>query len=125
MEKLLPGKARYKTTVIESPQAKLAQLKKEEGSAQAKQRQKEHDELNSRPEVHEQIAEYMRQYYRDWPNQKLPILKNKTPLQAVKTQDGKEMVEALLMEFERRGMNDAQPIPPDILADLREKLGLA
>jgi len=110
---------------IESPQAKLAQLKKEEGSAQAKQRQKEQDELNSQPEVHEQIAEYMRQYYRDWPNQKLPILKNKTPLQAVKTKDGKEMVEALLMEFERRGQDTAPPLDPAIIAELRERLGLS
>ncbi len=125
MEKLLPGKARYKTTVIESPQANLAQLEKEEGSAQAKQRQKELDELNSQPEVQAQIAEYMRQYYRDWPNQKLPILKNKTPLQAVKTKDGKEMVKALLIEFERRGQDTAPPLDPALIAELRERLGLS
>lgn len=124
MEKLLPGKARYKTTVIESPQAKLAQMKKEESSAQAIQRQKEQDELNSLPEVQAQIAEYMRQHYRDWPSQKLPILKNKTPLQAVKTKDGKEMVEALLMEFEQRGEHSAPPLDPAIIAELRERLGL-
>jgi len=125
MEELLPDKARHKTTVIESPQAMLARMKKEEDSAQAKQRQKEQDEFNNQPEVQAQIAEYLRQYYRDWINQKIPILKNKTPLQAIKTEDGKEMVEALLMEFERRGKIDAHPVPPDILADLREKLGLA
>ena len=125
MEELLAGKARYKTTVIESPQAMLARSKKEGDTTRAKQIQKEHDELNSQPEVQAQIDEYLRQHYRDWINQKIPLLKNKTPLQAVKTQDGKEMVEALLMEFERRGMNDAQPIPPDILIELRKKLGLS
>jgi len=125
MEELLPGKARYKTTVIESPQAMFAQLKKEEGSAQAKQRQKEQDELNNQPEVQVQIAEYLRQYYRDWINQKIPILKNKTPLQAVKTQDGKEMVEALLMEFEQRGKQNTPPLDPAIIAELQERLGLS
>jgi len=125
MEELLHGKVRYKTTVIESPQAKLAQMKKEESSAQAKQRQKEQDELNSLPEVQAQIAEYMRQHYSDWPNQKLPILKGKTPLQAVKYRDGKEMVEALLMEFEQRGEHSAQPLDPAIIAELRERLGLS
>jgi hypothetical protein len=125
IEKLLHGKARYKTTVIESPQAKLAQLKKEEGSAQAKQREKEQDELNSSPEVQAQIAEYMRQHYLDWPNQKLPVLNNKTPLQAVKSKDGKEMVEALLMEFERRGKDTSPLLDSAIIDELRERLGLS
>lgn len=124
MEKLLPSKARYKTTVIESPQAKLAQLKKEENSAQAKQRQKEQDELNNQPEVQAKLAEYLSQHYRDWPNQKLPILKNKTPLQAVKTKDGKEMVEVLLIEFERKGKVNSPPLASEIFAELRERLGL-
>lgn len=124
MEKLLPGKARYKTTVIESPQAMLAQMKKEEGSVQSKQRQKEQDELNSLPEVQAQIAEYMRQHYRDWPSQKLPILNDKTALQAIKTKDGKEMVEALLMDIERRGKQTTPPLDPAIITELREKLGL-
>ncbi len=125
MEKLLPGKARYKTIVIESPQAMLAHSEKEGDSAQAKQRQKEQDELNSRPEVQAQIAEYMRQHYRDWPSKKLPALKGKTPLQAVKIKDGKEMVEALLMEFEQRGKHSNPPLDPTIIAELREKLGLS
>jgi hypothetical protein len=124
IEKMLPGKARYKTTVIESAQAKLAQMKKEESTAQAKQRQQKQDELNNRPEVQAQIAEYMRQHYRDWTNQKLPALKGKTPLQAIKTADGKEMVEALLMEFERRGKDTNPPLDPSIITELREKLGL-
>lgn len=125
MEKLLPGKARYKTTVIESPQAMLARSEKEGDSAQAKQRQKEQDELNSLPEVQAQMAEYMRQHYRDWPNQKIPVLKNKTPLQAVKTKDGKEMVEALLTEFEQRGKHSKPPLDPEIIVELRKRLGLS
>src|SRR5574340_314954 len=64
MEKLLPGKARYKTTVIESPQAMLSRSEEEGDSAHARQLQKEQDELNSRPEVQAQIAEYMRQQTR-------------------------------------------------------------
>ena len=81
--------------------------------------------MNSRPEVQAQIAEYMRQHYRDWPSQKLPALNGKTPLQAIKTKDGKEMVEALLMEFERRGKNTTTPLDSAIIAELRERLGLS
>ena len=125
MEKLLPGKARYKTTVIESPQAMLARAEKEGNSARAKQHQKEQDELNNHPEVQVQIADYMRQHYRDWPSQKLPILNGKTALQAIKTKDGKEMVEALLMDIERRGKHTTPPLDHAIIAELRERLGLA
>lgn len=66
----------------------------------------------------------MRQYYRDWLNLKIPALNNKTPMQAVKTRDGREMVDALLLDFERRGQNSNQPLDPALIAELRERLGL-
>ena len=59
------------------------------------------------------------------PEDKLPALNGKTPLQAVKTRDGKEMVEALLMKFERSGKDSNPPLDPAIIAELRERLGLA
>lgn len=123
VEEMLPG-ARYKTTVIESLQAMLAQAEKEGETPASRQRQKEQDELNNLPEVQAQIAEYMRQHYRDWPSQKLPALNGKTALQAVKTKDGKEMVEALLMEFERSGKRSNPPLDLAIIVELRERLGL-
>ena len=124
VEAMLPD-ARYKTTVIESLQAMLAQAKREGETPASRQRQKEQDELNNLPEVQAKIAEYMRQHYRNWPEDKLPALNGKTPLQAIKTRDGKEMVEALLMEFERRGKDSNPPLDPAIIAELRERLGLA
>ncbi len=125
MEKLLPGKARYKTTVIQSPQSMLARMEKEGDSAQAKQRWQEQDDLNNHPEVQAHIAEYLRQHYRNWLHEKIPVLKNKTPLQAVRSKDGKEMVEALLMDIEQRSQADNMPLPADLIAELRERLGLA
>ena len=123
VEKMLPG-ARYKTTVIESLQAMLARAGEEGETASSRQRQKEQDELNSRPEVQAELAEYMRQHYSTWPDIELPALNGKTPLQAVKTRDGREMVEALLLEFERRGNHTIPPLDPAIIAELRDKLGL-
>ena len=120
---MLPG-ARYKTTVIESLQAMLARAEEEGETAASRQRQQEQDELNSRPEVQAKIAEYMRQHYSTWPETKLPALNGKTPLQAVKTRDGREMVEALLLEFERSGKHTTPPLAPAIIAELRGKLGL-
>ena len=120
---MLPG-ARYKTTVIESLQAMLARAEEEGETAASRQRQKEQDELNNRPEIQAEIAKYLRQHYSTWPETKLPALNGKTPLQAVKTRDGREMVEALLLDFERRSERSNLPLDPDIIAGLREKLGL-
>lgn len=123
-EKMLPG-ARYKTTVIESLQAMLARAEEQGETPASRQRQKEQDELNNLPEVQAKIAEYMHQHYRNWPEEKLPALNGKTPLQAVKTKDGKEMVEALLIDIERRGKQTIPPLAPAIIAELRERLGLS
>lgn len=124
IEEMLPG-ARYKTTVIESLQAMLAQMEEQGETPASRQRQKEQDELNNLPEVQAKIAAYMHQHYRNWPEEKLPALNGKTPLQAVKTRDGKEMVEALLMDIERRGKQTIPPLEPAIIAELRARLGLA
>lgn len=122
MEKLLPGKVRYKTTVIQSPQTMLKRIKGEGDTAQSRRLQKEQDELNSRPEVQSLITEHLRQHYRNWLSQKIPALNNKTPLQAVKTRDGREMVEALLLDIERRSRDSNQPLDPDLVMELRERL---
>jgi SEC-C motif len=124
INKLLPVKARYKTALIESPQAMLSMPETKSGSAKRKQSQREQEELNNDPEVKAHLAQFYRQHYEDWPNHKLPALKGKTPLQAIKTKDGKEMVEALLLEFEQRGKFQDPPLDPAIIADLRQRLGL-
>ncbi len=63
-------------------------------------------------------------HYSIWPETKLPALNGKTPLQAVKTCDGREMVEALLLNSERRSKQAAPPLDLAIIAELRERLGL-
>lgn len=124
MTELLPDKASYKSTVIESPQAMLARSKTRGETARSRKIQQQQDELNSLPEVQAQIAEFVRQHYRKWPKEKLPALKGLTPLQAVNTSDGREMVEALLVDFERNGKNTNPPFDPAIITELREILGL-
>lgn len=123
VEKMLPD-ARYKTTVIESLRAMLAREEEQGETPASRQRRKEQDELNSRPEVQALLAEHMRQHFSTWPETKLPALNGKTPLQAIKTRDGREMVEALLLDFEQRGKHTVPPLDPAIIAELRERLGL-
>ena len=123
IKKLLP-EARYKTSVIESPQAMLKHMQDEGENAQTRHRREEQEELNNRPEVREKIMEFMREHYSQWPHEKLPALDGKTPLQAIKTKDGRERVEALLRDFELSNADSNLPIDPSIFDALRERLGL-
>lgn len=119
VERHLP-QARIRPTVIESPQAMLARSK-EHGAHPAQ----ETEDLHALPEVQAQLAQMMRQHYRNWLHEKIPALGNKTPLQAVKTKDGREMVEALLLEIERKGQKTRPPLDPAIIRELRDALGLS
>ncbi len=67
---------------------------------------KEHEDLMQRPEVQEQMASIIGKHWESWVDQKIPALGGKTPRQAIKTSDGREAVEALLVDAERDRRQD-------------------
>lgn len=120
VEGLLHGQARYQTTVIESAQAMLERANQDDDPAP----DPDHEDLNAHPEVQAQLQQMLRAHYRDWPHQAVPVLHGLTPLEAMQTKDGPEMVEALLLQIERYGQLQQQPLDPAIIAELRATLGL-
>jgi hypothetical protein len=123
MAKLLPSQACYQTTVVESLDALLAASKKNKNTAVQRERTQKNEHFNALPEVQAQLTEAMQAHYRNWIHEKLPALNNKTPIQAVKTVDGREMVEALLIQLER-GVQNMQAMDASFMAELRASLGL-
>lgn len=117
----LRGRARYRVTEMQSVEQMLAQARTTGGGASPSE---EEAELASRPEVRAQLAEMMSRHYDDWLRQKIPALRGKTPLQAVKDPDGREMVAALISQIERDGLTMIPPLDAAIPRRLREKLGL-
>lgn len=87
-------------------------------------RSSEQEELLKQPEVRAKLEQLQRRHYENWPEVTLPALNNKTPLEAVRDGDGREMVEALITQFERDASR--MPVPPDpaVFANLRRRLGL-
>ena len=85
----------------------------------------ERERLAERPEVHEKISEMMAAHWEHWVDQPLPILGNRTPIDAVKDPDGREVVESLVIQAERDGRSLATPMDEDVFRRLRERLGLA
>ena len=77
------------------------------------------------PEVRKQLQAVMQKQVESWIHQKIPALGGRTPMEAVRDPDGKEMVEALLLDWERHDERVISPnqIRPDIGA-IRRLLNL-
>ncbi len=83
------------------------------------------DDLESvPPEFRAALQEQMKAHWEAWLDTPIPALKGQTPRAAALTPQGRERLEALLMEYEYRNDSALQPeLRPDI-AELRRKLGL-
>jgi len=86
---------------------------------------KEDDEFNARPEVQDALRQYSEKYYFEkWPRKRVPALGNITPLQAAKTEKGRQKLEALL-DYMGRLQDGAPDTKPRVDIDkLRRMLGL-
>jgi len=120
IETRLGSQARYKTTQIQSPEAMLS--KSQNGPAT----EMDQNELMQLPEVREHLAKMLTAHWQGWTDQKLPALGGKTPCKAVKTPDGRESVEALLVDAARHAALDGQMgrISLAAIEDVRRRLGL-
>jgi hypothetical protein len=124
IERRLGKHARYITTEIQSPDAMLETIRDREG--EMAEPGPDQDELMQIPEVREQIEKTLFAHWENWVDAKIPALGHKTPRQAVKDPDGRESVEALLLDAQRRmdaneQMRDAGTAA---IAETRRRLGL-
>jgi hypothetical protein len=114
----------HRGTVVESIDAALAAHRAVPPGERAA-RDREAEELRRDPELQAQMTEYLRRHYQRWIDGSLPALGGKTPRQAMRTRDGREMVEAVLVEFGRQEGGDIMPLDPSILAEVRATLQAA
>jgi hypothetical protein len=68
------------------------------------------------PEARKQLQARFQKQVEGWVHEKIPALGGRTPIETVRDPDGKEVVEALLLQWERHGERDVSPnrIRPDI-----------
>jgi uncharacterized protein DUF6398/SEC-C motif-containing protein len=124
IEKRLCPRAKYKTMEIRSLESML-EKGQQKGLPDAGT-QPNQDDLMQLPEVQEQMRHMIQGHWQNWIDERIPALGGKTPRQAVKTPDGKESVEAFLLDAERHsGYNEPmQEIEHKAIKDVRRKLGL-
>ncbi len=124
IEKRLGTLATHESTLAQT----LEQMRKNtpKDAEEAELHEAEMEALLADPEARKFLQATMQKQVESWVHQKIPALGGLTPLEAVRDPDGKEMVEALLLDWERREERDVSPnqIRPDISA-LRRLLNLA
>jgi hypothetical protein len=76
------------------------------------------------PEVQAHLRKMMEAHWENWYREKIPALGNRTPLQAAKRKDGRELLESLLIEYARRDGIPENPLLQPDLAAMRKRLGL-
>ena len=122
-DRLLERCARYRSTVVEPTKAMLEKARRERGP-EDEARRAENEALSSRPEVQAALVQHLEGHFAAWPEMNLPALGGRTPLEAMQDADGREMVEALLLQIERNPPPQLASGYDVIVARLRERLGL-
>ena len=123
IETALGNGVRYRASEIQSPEKLLADLRAAGGMRDGAA-SRESDRLAEIPEVRAKISEMMAAHWEHWVDEQLPILGNRTPMEAVKDADGREIVESLVIQGERSGRSPNMPTDEDVFRRLRERLGL-
>ena len=114
---------RYRACEIQSPETMLADLRAS-GRADDSAASEESHRLAELPEVREKLSAMMAAHWEHWVEQPLPILGNRTPMEAVKDPDGREIVESLVIQAERTGRSPNLQTDEAVFRRLRETLGL-
>ena len=124
IRKRLADRAVYQTTEIRSPEAMVNDF--DDSTGDGPETDLNQEELMQIPEVREQMERVLVSHWEDWTDQKIPALGGKTPRKAVKTKDGRESVEALLVDAERSMATDKimGAFGARIIDGVRRELGL-
>lgn len=123
IEKRLGLAVTHKNTVVE-PYEKLLEKARNIDPAREAKHKKEQAELMKDPAVQAQLRKSIQKEVDLWISKKLPALGGLTPLQASKIPDGRELVESLIIDYERH-VEEFFPkeVRPD-LSHLRKRLKL-
>ena len=123
LKKRIPTGWKLKSTVIESIESQMKKIKitpKEMAKQEAEQQK-----MLENPEIRKQMEDSMKSHWDNWLVNSLPALGGLKPVEAVKTKDGREALDALLTQFERRA--DSNPMVGQTrktFETIRTKLGL-
>lgn len=120
-EDSLPPQLRYTSNLHKAAERLLSMLAPRKAAAGKKP---ENEVLRVIPEVRQQVASILTDLYENLMSEKLPLLGNKTALEAVATPDGRLKVQALIDEIEADFSLLPFSLDPHLFRRVRERLGL-
>ena len=124
IRKRLGDRAVFLKTETRSLEEAMAETKREEMTPEGRRLRRAQEAFQRRPEVRELMLKQSDAHWEAWIHMKVPALGNRTPAEAVGDPDGREMVEALLTEFDRYESRKRPGEPRVDLPGLRRRLGL-
>jgi hypothetical protein len=134
VEDRLGNIATYKTTLIEPLESRVGEMWKEAAagttdlSSRRESQGRESTNLisfeDALPEIRAMMEEVSRQHWESWFDLPVPALNDMTPREAAKTEEGRELLESLLLFYQNHEADRADnSLRPDISA-LRRELGM-
>jgi hypothetical protein len=134
VEKRLGKEAVYKTTLIEPIEPEVERMwaaaasgsskPAAEGLVQETERTGVISLADLPAEVRLKLEETARQHWVTWFDVPVPALNNMTPREAAKTEEGRELLESLLLDYERHDDADNENLMRPDIPELRRKLGM-
>ncbi len=123
IEKHLGAGVHYRVTEIQSMEKMLAEAR-ESGVKPGSEAALESARLAEIPEVREKLKELTAAHWERWVDQPVPMLGDRTPMDAVKDADGREIVESLLIQAERQAQIMKPATDAAVFRRVRVRLGL-
>jgi hypothetical protein len=99
-------------------------LKKVRRLPPERRQEDEHSKLMKDPAARAALRDFLQKETDAWIHKKVPTLGGRTPLQAVKDPDLREIVESLLLDFERHAATSYPPGAAPDSSEIRKRLGV-
>jgi hypothetical protein len=134
VEKRLGKEAVYKTTLMEPIESEVERMWAAAASGSSKPPAEAWAQGTEQtgvisladlpPEVRLKLEETARQHWVTWFDVPVPALNHMTPREAAQTEEGRELLESLLLDYERRNDDSNENFMRPNIPELRRKLGM-
>jgi hypothetical protein len=106
VKKELGKNATYKNSIIEDVTSAISRSTNSPRPSSMDQK-----DLMDIPELQEKMKEMLLGHWENWVDEEIPALGGITPIEASKTEEGRELLNGLLTGFEREAANGSGPMP--------------
>jgi hypothetical protein len=131
VEECLGNSATYRTTLIEPIESRVEEMWKAAATGLSSSSDPEdlgHSDLisfdDAQPEIRAMMEEISRQHWESWFDLPVPALNDMTPREAAQTEEGRELLESLLLFYQYNRSDSSENVIKADISALRRELGI-